>query len=74
MGVPETARIRTGSVVGDVAAGRLAPVLEDWRLHPLTINLAYQSRQHLPAKIRAFTDAMREYVRSSNLEARWNAV
>jgi DNA-binding transcriptional LysR family regulator len=58
----------------DIVAGRLAPVLADWRLPPLTINLAYQSRRHLPAKIRAFTDAMREYVRASNLEARWNAV
>lgn len=56
----------------DIVAGRLATVLEDWRLAPLTINLAYQSRRHLPAKIRAFADAMREYVRSSNLEARWN--
>jgi DNA-binding transcriptional LysR family regulator len=58
----------------DIVAGRLAPVLEDWRLPPLTINLAYQSRRHLPAKIRAFSDAIREYVRSSNLEERWNAV
>ncbi|RKF50136.1 LysR family transcriptional regulator [Paraburkholderia fungorum] len=58
----------------DIIAGRLSPVLEDWRLPPLTINLAYQSRRHLPAKIRAFTDALREYVRSSNLEARWDAV
>ncbi|HJV96133.1 MAG TPA: LysR family transcriptional regulator, partial [Albitalea sp.] len=31
----------------DVVAGRLVPVLDEWDLPRLTINLAYQSRQHL---------------------------
>lgn len=58
----------------DIVAGRLVPLLEDWRLPPLTINLAYQSRRHQPAKIRVFADALREHVKKLDLEKRWNAV
>lgn len=40
----------------DIAAGRLIPVLTDWDLPRLEINLVYPSRQHLPAKTRVFID------------------
>ncbi|TWC63147.1 LysR family transcriptional regulator [Pseudomonas sp. SJZ103] len=40
----------------DIVAGRLVPVLADWSLPRLAINLVYTSRQHLPAKTRAFID------------------
>lgn len=40
----------------DIVAGRLIPVLTDWSLPRLAINLVYTSRLHLPAKTRAFID------------------
>lgn len=40
----------------DLAAGRLVPVLPDWQLPVLAINLVYTSRSHLPAKTRVFID------------------
>jgi DNA-binding transcriptional LysR family regulator len=58
----------------DIVAGRLVPLLADWELPPLTINLAYQSRRNQPAKIRVFADALTEHVRNLDLENRWNAV
>jgi DNA-binding transcriptional LysR family regulator len=58
----------------DIVAGRLVPLLGDWELPPLTINLAYQSRRNQPAKIRVFADALTEHVKKLDLENRWNAV
>ncbi|NUX57630.1 LysR family transcriptional regulator [Paraburkholderia youngii] len=55
----------------DIVAGRLLPVLEDWQLPKLTINLAYQSRRYQPAKIRVFSEFLVERVRSQQLEKRW---
>nr|BFD42053.1 LysR family transcriptional regulator [Pseudomonas sp. FFPRI_1] len=40
----------------DLLAGRLVPLLTDWQLPRLAINLVYTSRRHLPAKTRAFID------------------
>ena len=40
----------------DIVAGRLIPILTDWNLPKLAINLVYTSRLHLPAKTRAFID------------------
>ena len=45
----------------DIVAGRLVPVLSDWKLPLLTINLAYQSRRHQPAKIRVFNPTPSEH-------------
>jgi DNA-binding transcriptional LysR family regulator len=55
----------------DIVSGHLVPVLEDWQLPRLTINLAYQSRRYQPAKIRVFTEFLLERVKSLNLEERW---
>jgi DNA-binding transcriptional LysR family regulator len=55
----------------DVVSGRLIPVLEDWQLPPLTINLAYQSRRYQPAKIRVFSEFLIERVKRLHLEKRW---
>ena len=55
----------------DIVAGRLVPVLSDWELPRLTINLAYQSRQHLPAKVRCFIDFLVEDFRVKDYERRW---
>jgi DNA-binding transcriptional LysR family regulator len=47
------------------------PVLSDWQLPRLTINLAYQSRRHQPAKIRVFTEFLIERFAKLELEAKW---
>ncbi len=55
----------------DIVAGRLVPVLSEWELPRLTINLAYQSRKHLPAKVRCFIDFLVEQFRAMDYERRW---
>jgi DNA-binding transcriptional LysR family regulator len=44
-----------------VVAGRLVPILEDWDLPRLKINIAYQNRQYMSSKVRHFRNA--EYER-----------
>jgi DNA-binding transcriptional LysR family regulator len=56
----------------DIVAGRLVPVLQDWDLPRLTINLAYQSRRHQPAKIRVFTEFMIERFEKFELDKKWS--
>ncbi|CAM2185675.1 LysR family transcriptional regulator [Paraburkholderia sacchari] len=58
----------------DIVAGKLVPVLTDWRLPALTINIAYQSRRHLPAKIRVFTEFLIERFERLGLARRWNEI
>lgn len=55
----------------DIVAGRLVPVLAQWQLPTLTINLAYQSRRHQPAKIRVFTQFLIERFERLGLERKW---
>lgn len=55
----------------DIVAGRLVPVLTDWQLPRLTINIAYQSRRHQPAKIRAFTQHLTDRFERLDLERKW---
>ncbi|MCY1216295.1 LysR substrate-binding domain-containing protein [Variovorax boronicumulans] len=57
----------------DIVAGHLVPVLTDWELPRLTINLAYQSRRYQPAKIRVFTDFLVERFERMELERKWTA-
>ncbi|KQP11818.1 LysR family transcriptional regulator [Pseudorhodoferax sp. Leaf267] len=56
-----------------LAAGRLVPVLDDWDLPRLTINFAFQSRRHLPAKVRLFMDAMTERFERHGYERLWTS-
>ena len=58
----------------DIVAGRLVPVLKDWQLPRLTINIAYQSRRHQPAKIRVFTQALIDRVGQLDLARKWSAL
>lgn len=58
----------------EVVSGRLILVLQDWELPTLTINLAYQSRRYQPAKIRVFTEFLKERVQRLELEKRWTVV
>jgi DNA-binding transcriptional LysR family regulator len=57
----------------DVVAGRLVPVLRDWDLPRLTINIAYPTRRHLPAKVRCFVDFLVEHFDRLDYERRWTA-
>lgn len=53
-------------------AGELVTVLDDWDLPRLTMNIAFQTRQYLPAKVRVFIDALTERFRLNDFENRWN--
>ena len=55
----------------DIVAGRLVPVLDDWDLPRLTINLAYPSRKHLSAKVRTFIDFMADHFAKMDYERKW---
>ncbi|MDX3906572.1 MAG: LysR substrate-binding domain-containing protein [Pigmentiphaga sp.] len=59
------------SIYDDVAAGRLVPLLEDWDLPRLSINIAYQSRKYLPAKTRAFIDFLTCHFAHMDYERKW---
>jgi DNA-binding transcriptional LysR family regulator len=58
-------------VQGDIAAGKLVPVLMDWELPLLTMNVAYQNRVRLPAKIRVFSDFLVDHIRSHSDAGIW---
>ncbi len=58
-------------VYDDMVAGRLVPVLDEWDLPRLTVNLAYPSRKHLSAKVRTFIDFMAEHFMKMNYEQKW---
>jgi len=57
----------------DVVAGRLVPVLREWELPRLTVNVAYPSRRHLPAKVRCFVDFIVEQFEKNDYERRWTS-
>ncbi len=58
-------------VYDDIVAGRLVPILDDWDLPRLTINLAYPSRKHLSAKVRSFIDFMVDHFARMDYERKW---
>ncbi len=58
-------------VYDDIVAGRLVPLLDDWDLPSLTINLAYPSRKHLSAKVRTFIDFMADHFAKMDHERKW---
>ncbi|GAB2921701.1 LysR family transcriptional regulator [Paraburkholderia jirisanensis] len=60
-------------VYDDIIAGRLVPVLDDWDLPRLTINLAYPSRKHLSAKVRTFVELLIGTFRDREYERLWTA-
>lgn len=57
----------------DLVAGRLIPVLDDWDLPRLTINIAFQTRAHLPAKVRAFVEFLVARFQAMEYERKWTA-
>ncbi|NML31068.1 LysR family transcriptional regulator [Paraburkholderia antibiotica] len=45
----------------DLASGRLVRLLDEYRLPPIELTIAYPSRLHLPAKVRTFIDHLVEH-------------
>ncbi|MBF8643991.1 LysR family transcriptional regulator [Pseudomonas pudica] len=58
-------------VYEDLIAGRLIPVLDDWDLPRLTINIAYQERRFMPVKTRLFIDFISEAFAHHQYERYW---
>ena len=58
-------------IQGDLAAGRLVRVLDDWDLPRLTMNIAYPTKAFLPAKTRLFIDFLVEDFRRNEYERLW---
>ncbi|MDH1181989.1 LysR family transcriptional regulator [Achromobacter mucicolens] len=58
-------------IYDDVVAGRLIPILEEWDLPKLSINIAYQRRKNLPARVRAFIDFLIRHFREKGHERKW---
>lgn len=57
----------------DLVAGRLVSVLDDWDLPRLTINVAFQSRRHMSAKVRTFVDFLVEHFERMNYDRKWTS-
>ncbi|MCH4248794.1 MAG: LysR family transcriptional regulator [Acinetobacter populi] len=58
----------------DIVEGRLIPILTDWSLPELTINIAFQSRQFMPIKNRLFIDFLIEDFKLNEYERYWNSI
>ncbi|MCY1325939.1 HTH-type transcriptional regulator DmlR [compost metagenome] len=52
-------------------AGRLVRVLDDWDLPRLTMNIAFPTRAHLPARTRLFVDYLVKTFRERAYESIW---
>lgn len=55
----------------DLVAGRLVSVLDDWDLPQLTVNIAFQSRRHMSAKVRTFIDFMAAHFEKMDYDRKW---
>ncbi|GAA5237130.1 LysR family transcriptional regulator [Verticiella sediminum] len=60
-------------VYDDLVAGRLVSVLDDWDLPRLTINIAFQSRRHISAKVRTFVDFLVEHFERMDHDRKWTS-
>jgi DNA-binding transcriptional LysR family regulator len=58
-------------VYDHLQSGRLVPVLNDWDLPRLTMNLAFQTRTYMPAKTRLFIDALVERFKVNDFTRLW---
>lgn len=57
----------------DLVAGRLISVLDDWDLPQLTVNIAFQSRRHMSAKVRTFIDFLVAHFERMDYHRKWTA-
>lgn len=58
----------------DIVEGRLIPILTDWKLPELTINIAFQSRQFMPIKNRLFIDFLIDDFSKKEYQRYWNGI
>ncbi|WP_349571108.1 LysR family transcriptional regulator [Azotobacter salinestris] len=58
-------------IYDDVVSGALVPVLSDWDLPRLTINIAFQERRYMPARTRLFIDFLVEKFHRKEYERYW---
>ncbi|SPA30251.1 LysR family transcriptional regulator [Cupriavidus taiwanensis] len=58
-------------VYDDIVAGRLVPVLDDWDLPRLTVNIAFQTRTYLPARVRLFIEFLVDHFHQMDYERKW---
>ena len=54
-------------------SGRLVRVLDDWDLPRLTMNIAFPTKTHLPARTRLFIDFLVERFRRNDYERLWTS-
>lgn len=57
----------------DIVAGRLIPILDDWDLPRLTVNIAFQTRRHLPARVRLFIEFLVSHFQRMDYERKWTS-
>lgn len=60
-------------IYDDLIAGRLVPVMLDWRLPEMFISLVYRRRKLIPAKTRVFLDYILDDFHKNKYEQRWEA-
>lgn len=60
-------------VYDDLVAGRLISILDEWNLPQLSVNVAFQSRRHMSAKVRTFVDFLVEYFERMDYKRKWTS-
>jgi DNA-binding transcriptional LysR family regulator len=60
-------------VYDDIVAGRLIPLLNEWDLPRLQINIAFPSKKYLSAKVRSFIDFMVDEFDHCEYERKWTS-
>ncbi|BCS44421.1 MULTISPECIES: LysR substrate-binding domain-containing protein [Pseudomonas] len=61
-------------IYNEIVSGELIPVLTEWELPKLIINIAFHERTYIPAKTRLFIDFLVEKFKPNNFERLWNEV
>ncbi|MCB8883563.1 LysR family transcriptional regulator [Acidisoma cellulosilytica] len=54
-------------------SGQLVRLLDDWDLPRLTMNIAFPTREHVPAKVRLFNEFLFNRFKDNNYESKWTA-
>jgi DNA-binding transcriptional LysR family regulator len=61
-------------IFADLVAGHLVPLLTEWELPALSVNIIHQHRRYVPAKTRAFIDFIVEDFRKQDYQRRWEDI
>lgn len=59
------------TIYDEIQAGRLVPVLSEWALPHVSVNLAFHTRRHQPAKIKLFADYLVARFSDQEFERKW---